>query len=108
MACRSGCLTKDHASYGECAKAANVRIGATISSDKSEMYSQTKRELKDYRAARASGIQPEGTTQQKITEAYAATEMLGRPYNADVDPPANTITTKKAAAFVNKTSDGVL
>lgn len=108
MACRSGCKTQDHSSYGECARAASIKVGATVASNNSEMFSQTKRELKDYRAARAQGIQPEATTSAKINDAIAATKILGRPYNADSDPPAKTITSKKAAAFVNKTSGGVL
>lgn len=108
MACRSGCTTQDHNSYGECARAATIRVGATVASNQSEMFSTTKRELKEYQAARLQGIQPESTTTAKINEAIAATKALGRPYNANIDPPANTITTKKAAAFVNKTSDGVL
>ena len=106
MACRSGCLTKNHSSYGECARSATISIGS-VASTQSEMFSNTKKELKDYRTARSYGIQPEATTSKKINEAIKATEVLGRPYNADSDPPASTITTKKAAAFVNKTSDGV-
>ena len=108
MACRSGCKTKDHASYGECARSATIRVGATVASNQSDMYDKTKRELRDYKTARANGIQPESTTTAKINSAVEATKVLGRPYNANVDPPAHTITTKKAAAFVNKTSGGVL
>lgn len=108
MACRSGCLTQDHASYGECGRAATIRVGATVASNHGEMFATTKRELKDYRMARNHGIQPEATTSAKVNDAIRATEILGRPYNADSDPPAATITTKKAASFVNKTSGGLL
>lgn len=108
MACRSGCPTQDHSSYGECGRAATIRVGATVASNNGEMFSNTKRELKDYRMARSHGIQPEATTSSKINDAIRATEILGRPYDANSDPPASTITTKKAAAFVNKTSGGLL
>lgn len=101
MACRSGCRTKDHATYAECLRAASVQMPAVLTSPLSSMYATTKRELSDYQRVRSHGIQPEGTTTAKIEAAVKATEMLGRPYNADVDPPANMIETKTAAKFVN-------
>ena len=65
------------------------------------MFDQTKMELSAYDAARRNGIQPEGTTINKVKAAEDASRALGRPYNADVDPPANMIATKNAARFVN-------
>lgn len=67
----------------------------------SDMYGKTKTDLSDYQRARSHGIQPGGTTSEKVKEAESATKLLGRPYNADVDPPANMITNKTAAKFVN-------
>jgi hypothetical protein len=63
--------------------------------------SDVKKELSAYRSARANGIQPEGTTMNKVKEAESASRALGRPYNADVDPPANMIVNKNTARFVN-------
>lgn len=100
MACRSGCPTQDHESWAACAKASNISVTATINSPKQGMFEQTKKELSAYRQLRADGIQPEGTTMEKITAAREATERLGRAYNAEKDPPASLITTKAAAAFV--------
>ena len=100
MACRTGCSTQDHTSWGECAREAQLRVSA-IAPHNAERYDQTHRELKAYRQARSEGIQPEGTTMDKISSARAATSRLGRPYNADSDPPARMITTDKAARFVN-------
>lgn len=51
-------------------------------------------ELQAYRDARAQGIQPAGTTMQHIQEAHTASEKLGRAYNADVMPRANSINNK--------------
>lgn len=65
------------------------------------MWSKTKRDLAAYRAARANGIQPEGTSVEKVREAETATRRLGRPYDANTDPPANLIVNKNAARFVN-------
>jgi len=65
------------------------------------MWSKTKRDLAAYRTARANGIQPEGTTIEKVREAETATRRLGRPYDANTMPPANLIVNKNAARFVN-------
>lgn len=105
MACRSGCPTQDHGSWSECARSANIRVGAVMNSPRQAEFEQTKRELAAYRELRKDGIQPAGTTMAKIDAARSASQTLGRPYNAEKDPPANLITTKKAAAFV-KAGDG--
>lgn len=100
MACRTGCYTKDHASWAECARSANVTVAATTNSANKAGFDQTKRDLAAYKQVRADGIQPEGTTMDKIVAAKSATTNLGRPYNANVDPPASMISNKKAANFV--------
>lgn len=105
MACRSGCKTQDHRSYAECAKAANIRVTAIATSRNRDGYEQTKKELRAYREARSAGIQPEGTSMDKIESAKKATAAMGRPYNANTDPPASMITTKKAAKFVTQGGD---
>lgn len=105
MACRSGCLTKDHSSWAECARSANVAISATTTSRNYNGWNQTKADLKAYQQARADGIQPEGTTMDKVVAAKAASKNLGRPYDANVDPPARLIVNKKAGEFVNRKSD---
>ena len=37
----------------------------------------------------------------KVREAESASRALGRPYNANVDPPANLIVNKNTARFLN-------
>lgn len=54
------------------------------------------RELDAYKEARAQGIQPAGTTMNKIEEAVKASETLGRPYVAGKMPPAKHINKKSA------------
>ena len=98
MNCRSGCKTKDHETYAQCLSAANIRTAATMNNPTASVV---KNELSAYRSARANGIQPEGTTMNKVKEAESASRALGRPYNADVDPPANMIVNKNTARFVN-------
>jgi hypothetical protein len=101
--CRTGCATKDHDSYADCLIAANVTVNATAVSPLKSMYERTKSDLTAYGSARRNGIQPEGTTVEKVRQAENASRALGRPYNANVDPPASMIVNKNAARFVNAT-----
>jgi len=82
-------------------QAANVTVTAVVNSPLQRMYETTKKDLSAYQTARANGIQPEGTTVEKVREAEAATRRLGRPYDANTMPPANMIVNKNAARFVN-------
>lgn len=101
MNCRSGCRTKDHASYAECLQSANVTIAGTINSPLQSMYEDTKRDLRDYKQARADGIRPEGTSGAKIKAAMEATKFLGRPYDSQKDAPASMINSKNTAKAAN-------
>lgn len=99
--CRSGCREQNHDSYAECLLAANVTVNSVINSPLQGVWEKTKGDLAAYRVARANGIQPESTTVAKVREAEAATRKLGRPYDAQKDPPAHMIVNKKTAKFVN-------
>lgn len=99
--CRSGCRSQDHRSYAECLQAANIGIGAGVSSPAQFAMTKTKKDLSAYVTARANGIQPGGTTIEKVREAESASRLLGRPYNAEKDPPASMIVNKNTARFVN-------
>lgn len=101
MACRSGCKTKDCESYAACLRNARVQTAAVMTSPLAPLYDKTKGDLAAYRSARANGIQPEGTTIEKVRAAEGASRVLGRPYNAEKDPPARHIQTKTAARFVD-------
>ena len=105
MSCRSGCRTQNHASYAECLQAANVTIAATVTSPANFLFDKTKKDLRAYQTARTNGIQPEGTTIEKVRAAEAASRRLGRAYDANNDPPANMIVNKNAARFVNASSE---
>lgn len=101
MTCRSGCATKNHGSYAECLQASRVTIAATVTSSLQPMWSATKSDLAAYQSARRNGILPAGTSMQKVRDAEQASKLLGRPYNAESDPPANMIVNKTTARFVN-------
>lgn len=80
--CRSGCKTQDHETYAECCRAANpVAKNGTQSTDR--LYGMEQRnalEIKEYREARAQGIQPAGTklsdTRTAVAESQKADTAL--------------------------------
>ena len=60
---------------------------------------QHNKELDAYKEAVRQGIQPAGTTMNKIQEALKASDTLGRAYNAEKMPPAKHINEKSAAVM---------
>ena len=52
--------------------------------------------LNGYADAKAQGIQPGGTSPEKVRAAYEASETLNRPYNAEKMPPAHKVNDKVA------------
>lgn len=101
--CREGCGTRDHSSYAECLRGASIQMNALVrNTPMNEAFNKTTSDLQAYRSARVNGIQPEGTTAEKVKQAERASKLLGRAYNANTDPPANMITTKKSAQFTNR------
>lgn len=61
--CRTGCKTKDHASWGECARAANFHNAGVAQRDEYKAYDK---ELTDYAYARSIGLQPDTTKRASI------------------------------------------
>lgn len=95
--CRAGCRTKDHMSWGECAKSANLRVGwaPSISGLTKADDRKHESELNAYAAARAQGIQPESTRPESIQKAVEISETLGKAYNSEVMPPSNLLTSDR-------------
>lgn len=84
MACRTGCITKDHASYGECLRAASLRVGwgrSHLGIDRSREKGK-QAELDLYKAARAAGIQPATTKTPDIRQAMEISEKAGAAFDA--------------------------
>lgn len=103
MACREGCKTKDHGSYAACLRSANPQVSATnTTSPQNDAFTQTKKDLSAYETARVNGIQPEGTSVEKVRAAEQASRHLGRSYNANVDPPTSVLVNKKTADLWNR------
>lgn len=84
MACRSGCLTQDHATWGECARAANIKPVWVqhvrgLDRDREKAW---ERELDSYAAARKQGIQPASTKKRDIEKAVKVSDAFGKAYDA--------------------------
>lgn len=56
-------------------------------------------ELEAYRNARSHGIQPAGTTMKAIREAERASEVMGKPYDANTMPNTNTIVKQSVSSL---------
>jgi len=86
--CRSGCPTQDHRSWGECARAANLRVAyCGIGGGDATAQKKWDGELSMYRAARAQGIQPDGTTTAKVVKALEMSQATGAAYGRDFNVP---------------------
>jgi len=84
MACRSGCVTKDHVSYGACLRAASLRVGwakSHVGIDRSREKGKNQ-ELDLYVQARRAGIQPATTRTPDIRKAFELSEKAGAAFNA--------------------------
>lgn len=82
--CRTGCVTKDHASYSECLRDGAPRI-AYCSSATGQDYTAQKRLDKDlafYKEARAQGVQPASTRRESVENAMRISEKTGSAYDA--------------------------
>lgn len=81
--CRSGCRTQDHGSWGECARAANLKVAyAGIGGGDATKQKKWDRELQAYRDARAEGIQPASTQMKDIVRAKEVSDKAGVAFDA--------------------------
>ena len=79
-------------------KGLSVQMNAGDADSRRSMTTKAfNKELDAYKAARAQGIQPNGTSMAKIQEAVKASEVMGRPYDGNKMPPAKAINSKSAA-----------
>lgn len=71
MNCTSGCTSKNHSSYGECVRSKRLRTGVAKDSVSYTTGNKFWTEIKEYRSARAEGIQPKSTQLADIRSAVA-------------------------------------
>src|SRR5579864_2421059 len=75
--CRTGCKTKDHVSWGDCLRAANLTVTPVESGAKSVDF-----ELQSYHDARMQGVQPASTRLESTKVAMAISEKRGTAFDA--------------------------
>ncbi|MFC5799116.1 hypothetical protein [Streptomyces formicae] len=82
--CRSGCKTQNHATWGECARAANMRIAyCGVAGGDASAQKRWDDELDLYRQARRQGIQPDSTNRPDVERALTLSEQAGAAYGRD-------------------------
>lgn len=82
--CRTGCPTGGHATWGECARAANLKVAyCGIGGGDASAQKRWDGELASYRQARSEGIQPDGTTGRHVAKARALSDAHGAAYGRD-------------------------
>lgn len=83
MACRTGCPTGGHQSWGACARAANLKVAyCGIGGGDATKQRKWDKELQAYRSVRAEGIQPAGTSMRKINQAKTMADRTGTAWKA--------------------------
>lgn len=78
MACSTSCPTQDHGTFGACMRAKNLQLNPNLSNTGASKA--WDRELQAYRDARSQGIQPSGTTMNKIREAEEISQKTGQAF----------------------------
>lgn len=83
--CSSGCKTKDHYTFGECLQSKGVgTVGYRISKGMEHRDThRTDRELSMFRDAINQGVEPDGTTEQKVRDAMILSNERGAAYGRD-------------------------
>lgn len=86
MACTSSCRTQDHATWGECVRAKNLKTAYCQSWKGADATAQRRadKELDAYAAARKEGIQPQSTKRHHIEAAVKASDQAGTAFRADL------------------------
>lgn len=70
MACRTGCPTQDHASWGDCARAADIQIDRHALAHSRLAEKDKDRRLDSYASLRKDGLQPRSTTWSDVRDTY--------------------------------------
>lgn len=78
-ACRSGCPTKDHPSWGECARQSGIQLGDVKGAGGTAAKDLR---LSSYHDARRAGIQPPSTKLADVRRAVAVSDRTGVAFDA--------------------------
>jgi hypothetical protein len=78
--CRSGCPTQNHSTWGECARAARLQVAPIANLQASKAWDA---ELNAYRDAKRQGVNPSGTTMQKVSDAMEISQRTGKAFDSE-------------------------
>jgi len=78
--CTSNCYTKDHLTFGECMRAKNLQVAPIANLVASKAWD---RELNEYRAAKAQGINPSSTKTKNIRDAVEISQRTGKAFDSE-------------------------
>lgn len=83
--CASACETRDHATWGECRRAANMNVSYCQSHKGADATRQKQwdRELNEYRDAKRQGISPRTTKTRDIRAAVDFSNKTGVAFSAN-------------------------
>lgn len=82
MACRTGCPTQDHTSWGECARAADIQIDRhALKHGGQQVETRKDQRLERYQSARANGLQPKSTQWKDVRAAEESGGVAHTPIN---------------------------
>ena len=98
--CTSGCVTKDHASYGDCLRSKGLRVAYSNSANGQDATTQKRWDasLERYRSAVRSGMQPESTTPQAVRAAESWSNRFGEAYTSGAAARKKADTLKELAS----------
>lgn len=83
MACRTGCPTKDHRTWGECARAAELKVAyCGIGGVSASEQRKWDNDLAAYKDARRQGIQPSSTRREAVDRAVKISDKTGQAWQA--------------------------
>lgn len=75
--CSSGCLTKDHKTFGECMRGKNLQLSPAVNDTYGTRQKAWDKELDNYESAVRQGIHPKGTKQHHVDAAMKEAEAIG-------------------------------
>lgn len=82
--CSSGCLTKNHSSFGECMRSKNLKVAycRSATNERNDFTAEKTwtRELESYASVRKQGIQPDTTKMSDIRRAEDLSNKAGVAY----------------------------
>lgn len=73
--CSSRCLTKDHLTFGECVRSKGIQLSPHVNDTYGSRQKAWDSELDHYESAVRQGLQPAGTTRDKVDAAIKAAEQ---------------------------------